>query len=47
MGNQAFHDVPFLLEVPGFASPGEKSKGPDQKNVDILKAIRSNLGIPA
>ena len=45
MGNKAFHDVPFLLEVPGFASPGSKSKGPDQKNIDILKNIRRNLGL--
>lgn len=47
MGNKAFRDVPFLLEVPGFAPPGLKSKGPDQKNIDILKNIRRNLGLSA
>lgn len=45
MGNQAFRDVPFLLEVPGFASPGSKSNGPDRINIDILKNIRRNLGL--
>ena len=45
MGNQAFRDVPFLLEVPGFASPGSKSNGPDRINIDILKNIRQNLGL--
>jgi len=45
MGNKAFHDVPFLLEVPGFASPGLKPKGPDRKNIDILKNIRRRLGL--
>ena len=33
--------VPFLLEVPGFAQ-----KGPDQRNVSMLKEIRGRLGIP-
>lgn len=47
MGNEAFSDVPFLLEVPGFASPDEKAKGPDRKKVDILKTIRQSLGIAA
>ena len=47
MGNEAFHDVPFLLEVPGFDSPGLKSKGPDRKNIDILKNIRRELGLSA
>jgi deoxyribonuclease-4 len=32
----AFKDVPFLLEVPGFG----EAKGPDEKNVDILKQLR-------
>lgn len=39
MGHPAFQDVPFLLEVPGFAN-----QGPDKENVDILKAIRASLG---
>ena len=47
MGNEAFSDVPFLLEVPGLASPDEKAKGPDRKKVDILKTIRQSLGIAA
>jgi apurinic endonuclease APN1 len=34
--HRAFEDVPFLLEVPGFG----EAKGPDQKNVDILKQLR-------
>lgn len=38
MGNSAFRDVPFLLEVPGF-----EGKGPDQQNVDILKKIRREV----
>lgn len=42
MAHPAFREVPFLLEVPGF---DEKAKGPDKKNVDRLKAIRTNLGI--
>ena len=40
MGHPAFRDVPFLLEVPGF-----EGKGPDQRNVDLLKDIRSRLGV--
>ncbi len=39
MGNQAFQDVPFLLEVPGF-----EGKGPDRQNIDILKKIRQEVG---
>lgn len=34
--HRAFKDVPFLLEVPGFG----EAKGPDQKNVDLLKQLR-------
>ena len=34
--HRAFEDVPFLLEVPGFG----EAKGPDQKNVDLLKQLR-------
>ena len=38
MGHPAFRDVPFLLEVPGF-----EGKGPDQRNIDILKSIRQRV----
>ena len=41
MGHPAFSDVPFLLEVPGF-----EGKGPDQRNVDMLKEIRQRVGAP-
>ena len=40
MANPAFADVSFLLEVPGF-----KGNGPDQQNMDILKAIRQQVGL--
>ena len=40
MTNSAFAEVPFLLEVPGF-----EGKGPDQQNMDILKKIRSQVGL--
>ena len=40
MGNPAFLDVPFLLEVPGF-----EGKGPDRQNIDILKKIRQEVGL--
>ena len=40
MANPAFAEVPFLLEVPGF-----EGKGPDQRNMDILKKIRSQIGL--
>ena len=36
MAHAAFADVPFLLEVPGFAN-----QGPDRENLDILKEIRA------
>ena len=39
MGNPAFRDVPFFLEVPGF-----EGKGPDRQNVEILKRIRQQAG---
>ena len=39
MAHQAFADVPFLLEVPGF-----EKDGPDKPNVDILKEIRTKVG---
>ena len=38
MGNPAFQDAPFLLEVPGF-----EGKGPDSQNIDILKKIRREV----
>lgn len=38
MAHPAFRDVPFLLEVPGFAG-----KGPDRENVEILKRLRSEV----
>ena len=40
MGHPAFRKVPFFLEVPGF-----EGKGPDQRNVEILKNIRQRVGI--
>ena len=40
MAHPAFRDVPFFLEVPGM-----EKKGPDKANLDILKDIRSRLGI--
>ena len=39
MAHAAFHDVPFLLEVPGL-----EGEGPDKPNVDILKEIRQKVG---
>ena len=38
MGNPAFQDAPFLLEVPGF-----EGKGPDRQNIDILKKLRREV----
>lgn len=38
MGNKAFADVPFYLEVPGF----EKG-GPDAPNVELMKKIRAEV----
>ncbi len=35
--HQAFRSVPFYLEVPGF-----DKKGPDRKNVELLKKIRDS-----
>ncbi len=40
MAHPAFKDVPFLLEVPGM-----DNKGPDKQNVDILKELRSKVGL--
>jgi deoxyribonuclease-4 len=42
MAHPAFCDVPFVLEV-----PGPDKKGPDKENLDRLKAVRAELGIPA
>ena len=42
MGHDAFRDIPFILEVPGF---GEDHKGPDKENVDRLKAVRNRVGL--
>ncbi|HEU4758776.1 MAG TPA: deoxyribonuclease IV [Dehalococcoidia bacterium] len=36
MAHPAFADVPFLLEVPGFAN-----QGPDRENLEVLKEIRA------
>ncbi|HEY8489687.1 MAG TPA: deoxyribonuclease IV [Dehalococcoidia bacterium] len=38
MAHPAFAEVPFLLEVPGFAG-----QGPDRENVEILKEIRGRV----
>jgi len=40
MSHEAFADVPFLLEVPGF-----DDSGPDKQNVDILKELRAEAGV--
>ena len=40
MGNSIFRDIPFFLEVPGF-----EGDGPDQQNIDILKRIRTEVGL--
>ncbi|MBI2911050.1 MAG: deoxyribonuclease IV [Chloroflexi bacterium] len=37
MQHAAFADIPFLLEVPGF-----ENKGPDRKNVEILRSLRDS-----
>ena len=38
LGNTAFKNVPFFLEVPGF-----DGNGPDKENLDRLKIIRSSI----
>ena len=38
MSHPAFHDAPFLLEVPGFTG-----KGPDRENIEILKRLRDEV----
>ena len=40
MNDPSFERVPFFLEVPGF-----DSKGPDEININLLKSIRTDLGI--
>jgi len=40
MSHSAFKEIPFILEVPGF-----DNNGPDKKNIDRLKNIRSRGGI--
>lgn len=39
MGHPGFQNVPFFLEVPGF-----EGKGPDRRNIEILKNIRQRVG---
>lgn len=41
MSHAAFHDLPFLLEVPGI-----DGTGPDQENIDRLKRLRAEAGAP-
>jgi deoxyribonuclease-4 len=38
MAHQAFQDVPFILEVPGF-----NGGGPDRENVEILKRLAAEV----
>lgn len=38
IAHPAFREVPFLLEVPGFAG-----NGPDLENVDLLKGLRNEV----
>ena len=40
MGDPAFVEFPFFLEVPGF-----EGNGPDKRNIDVLKAIRKQVGL--
>ena len=40
MAEPSFKNVPFFLEVPGF-----DGKGPDKKNLDLLKQIRKSLDL--
>ena len=41
LGHAAFASAPMLLEVPGF-----DKNGPDQQNVNILREIRRQVGLP-
>lgn len=36
----AFRNLPFILEV-----PGHEGKGPDQRNIDVLKDLRQEFGL--
>ena len=40
MGDPAFVEVPFFLQVPGF-----EGNGPDKRNIDIFKTIRKQVGL--
>ncbi|MGI8925365.1 MAG: deoxyribonuclease IV [Tepidiformaceae bacterium] len=42
LSHRAFRDVPFLLEVPGI-----ENKGPDAENVERLKKLRAEVGLPS
>ena len=38
LAHPAFRDVPFYLEVPGY-----DGEGPDARNVETMKSVRSKL----
>ena len=38
LSHSTFAEIPFYLEVPGYAK-----EGPDQQNVDTLKTIRDRV----
>ena len=40
MGDPAFVEFPFVLEVPGF-----EGNAPDNRNIDIFKTIRKQVGL--
>ena len=40
MGDPAFVEFPFFLQVPGF-----EGNGPDKRNIDIFKTIRKQVGL--
>ena len=40
MSHPAFHDIPLILEVPGF-----ESNGPDKQNMDILRELRTRAAM--
>ncbi|MBU17846.1 MAG: hypothetical protein CL725_09110 [Chloroflexi bacterium] len=40
MGDSAFVEFPFFLEVPGF-----EGNGPDKRNIGIFKTIRKQVGL--
>lgn len=41
MSHPAFRDLPFLLEVPGM-----DGNGPDEENINRLKRLRAEAGVP-